>query len=447
MENMRGQWEDRLQSLQSNPGYTQGVSKMCDFSNSFRTFLSKMQSMCHVNDLLDSNNCKSQSMFSVGASIASIAQHKVQAQQDEVEEAFEDLAGGSDATAANAADLMAPMASVFTDVVQTVNLAKMVHAQVAPFWDFLETDHHVKFGCVAIWLPTFSWWSPYFYKAGETCVIDFTANRLGIFNAFASIISLVLSFLKFMFQPMIDAVQYQIQYMKDQALTALENKFNANFNLDNMLVLPNLINGFDSKVNHYVHQIKAALPMDAMLQGFDAAKNKLTHLTAQEESGCGGGGASKPSGESCDWGPGDGTGGQEVHVGSATSKEACIALVRAKRPTANGVTMQKSSGACFAEIGMKSQNRNAGQYDTCFLRSNPVTVNPNHCDWSTGDGTGGQEIHVGSSNSREACVALVKSEKPNANGVTMQKSNGACFAEIGMTGQNSNAGQYETCLL
>ena len=96
-----------------------------------------------------------------------------------------------------------------------------------------------------------------------------------------------LSFLKFMFAPLIDAVNARINAMKEQAMNHLESMFNANFDLDKMLVIPELVNGLDSKMTKYQADIMGAMPMDSMLQGYETIKNKLSHLTNQDQAKCG----------------------------------------------------------------------------------------------------------------------------------------------------------------
>lgn len=286
MNKMRESWAGRLESLQENPGYVHGVSKMCDFSNTFRTFLSKMQSMCHVNDLLAANKCASQQLFTVSGAlnnVNSIAIHNVDWKIAELGRTFEDETSGKSHSITNAADRIAPMEEAFTYIKYATTLARTVNDKIAPFWNFLETDHPIKFGCV--WLPTWYWWPPYFYEAA--CVVDTTINIMNLFETFGSIISLCLSFLKFMFAPLIDAVNARINAMKEQAMNHLESMFNANFDLDKMLVIPELVNGLDSKMTKYQADIMGAMPMDAMLQGYETIKNKLSHLTNQDQAKCG----------------------------------------------------------------------------------------------------------------------------------------------------------------
>jgi len=56
---------------------------------------------------------------------------------------------------------------------------------------------------------------------------------------------------------------------------------------------------------------------------------------------------------------GDGIGGTETHIGSASSDEECIAMVQAQCPEANGATLPTGgSGGCYCEFGMNGVNSN-----------------------------------------------------------------------------------------
>jgi hypothetical protein len=69
--------------------------------------------------------------------------------------------------------------------------------------------------------------------------------------------------------------------------------------------------------------------------------------------------------QSCTFIQGDGTGGSEQNIGTATSNADCYAMVLAQQPTANGATVSTDGAyTCFAEFGM-SGNNNAGAYNTC----------------------------------------------------------------------------------
>ena len=78
------------------------------------------------------------------------------------------------------------------------------------------------------------------------------------------------------------------------------------------------------------------------------------------------------AGVSCDvprcprFGPGDGYGGSERHLGSASSAEACVVMVREREPTANGATYPVGGGtSCFAEFGMTHAGGTSWQ--TCMF--------------------------------------------------------------------------------
>jgi len=66
------------------------------------------------------------------------------------------------------------------------------------------------------------------------------------------------------------------------------------------------------------------------------------------------------------------------------------------------------------------------------------------CHFTTGDGTGGHETRVTTTGSAAACAAYVRQHHPSANGATWGANSNDCYAEFGMTGQNSNT-LYRTC--
>ena len=67
------------------------------------------------------------------------------------------------------------------------------------------------------------------------------------------------------------------------------------------------------------------------------------------------------------------------------------------------------------------------------------------CKFETGDGEGGEEKHVGDTDTREECALLVYKEHPEANGATFPASGGReCYAEFGMTRSNGS-GNWQTC--
>jgi|ERR1712125_27060 len=64
------------------------------------------------------------------------------------------------------------------------------------------------------------------------------------------------------------------------------------------------------------------------------------------------------------WEGGDGTGGSETQVGTASSREACASIVQTQQRKANGATWGTGDRKCYAEFGMtgfKSDSR----YTTC----------------------------------------------------------------------------------
>ena len=95
----------------------------------------------------------------------------------------------------------------------------------------------------------------------------------------------------------------------------------------------------------------------------------------------------------CDWMVGDGSGGTESLVGSASNGAACVSMVRQQHPDANGATfsinaqLDGGAGECYAEFGMAEANDAAG-WQTCLLI-------PGFCNYVVGDGVGGTEQSMG----------------------------------------------------
>merc|ERR1712139_94481 len=68
------------------------------------------------------------------------------------------------------------------------------------------------------------------------------------------------------------------------------------------------------------------------------------------------------------------------------------------------------------------------------------------CHFTTGDGTGGHVTRVTTTGSEAACAQYVRQFHPSANGATWGVNSNYCYAEFGMTGQNSNTA-WRTCSL
>jgi len=153
------------------------------------------------------------------------------------------------------------------------------------------------------------------------------------------------------------------------------------------------------------------------------------------------------------WQIGDGTGGPEMKIGSAISREHCVAMVMEQCPNANGATLPPSgSGDCYCEFEMAGRIGNGWQ--SCLLC--PVTPStttsqanyPAQCagGWAFGDGIGGTEREIGFAISPEHCLAMVFEQCPGANGATLPPwGSGACYCEFGMTGRSGTA--WQSCLL
>ena len=142
----------------------------------------------------------------------------------------------------------------------------------------------------------------------------------------------------------------------------------------------------------------------------------------------------------CEFTVGDGVGGSEASVGEATSMQECAQLVLATSADANGATFSNTGGTgCYAEFGMTESNGN-GNWVTCIF-----PVQQDICTYTVGDGTGGLEVGIGNADTAQECAQMVRSTSPTANGATYSNTGGTgCYAEFGMTGQNSNGG-WQTC--
>jgi len=147
----------------------------------------------------------------------------------------------------------------------------------------------------------------------------------------------------------------------------------------------------------------------------------------------------------CTFVAGDGTGGREQNIGSASSPAQCEEMVRAQCPDANGVTMPPSGvGSCYCEFGWTGSNGSGG-WQTCQLDAEPVPEAT--CTFIAGDGNGRREQNIGSANSPAECEQMVRAQCPDANGVTMPPSGvGSCYCEFGQTGSNGSGG-WQNCQL
>merc|ERR1719272_520897 len=224
MDTQRTQWRDRLENLQEHVGYTQGISGMCDFSVHVRTFLSKMQAMCHVNDVMNAGGCQAtQLMNNVGSDVVQLSQATLQSTQAEVLAYAETMAAQqSETNAANAAEELSPMEETFTFIGQGITLANAVSGYVSPLWAFLEADHVIQFGCVCVPYWYVDWnscgWSGCntVYAPQCGCTMDTTINIMNLFQSFSNILNQALEFLQTMFQPLIDAVNNEINILKTE---------------------------------------------------------------------------------------------------------------------------------------------------------------------------------------------------------------------------------------
>jgi len=154
----------------------------------------------------------------------------------------------------------------------------------------------------------------------------------------------------------------------------------------------------------------------------------------------------------CDGGSfmtGDGVGGHETNIGTATSAEECVAMVREQCPEANGATLPTSgSGGCYCEFGMTGVN-SATSWQSCnFLAPAEESTSIPECvggNFLTGDGAGGHEQNIGPASSPQECVAMVQAQCPSANGATLPAGgDGNCYCEFRMSSLNGNT-HWQSC--
>jgi len=289
---MRKKWADRLAKIQEHKGYKQGISKMCDFSVRVRTFLSKMQSMCFVNEVMNKGGCQAkQLMNNVANDVRQITQAKMQQKSNQVKafaKAMDDKK--SETNAANAAEKLSPLENTFAFMGKALKLANTVREKVDPLWNFLEKDHRIKFGCACVPVPAYGrrrrWSGLYWGSPKCGCIINDTVNIMNLFRRFSNILNKCLDFLKGMFQPLINFVNAKIDKLKREALDWLTRKFNNAFNLDEMLVIPKLMSGFQNKIGDYKQKFQKALPITAMVKGFQEAKKGVLAMSAKDKRNC-----------------------------------------------------------------------------------------------------------------------------------------------------------------
>ena len=107
-----------------------------------------------------------------------------------------------------------------------------------------------------------------------------------------------------------------------------------------------------------------------------------------EWCGDSGGGDSADSGTgdgtsvTCEFEPGDGTGGSESRVDDAATPEACVSQVQAEQPEANGATYSSSNGRCYAEFTMTGVDSSYANFQTCLMTASDSGTDES--DTSTG---------------------------------------------------------------
>jgi hypothetical protein len=150
----------------------------------------------------------------------------------------------------------------------------------------------------------------------------------------------------------------------------------------------------------------------------------------------------------CSFVAGEGVGGGEANLGDATDAEACVQLVQAIQPHANGATFSNFGGhQCLAEFGMTAASGDR-KWQTCiFGEELSASANSEHsCSFVTGDGVSERTQLIGVAESAAVCAQMIAEMRPSATGVTFEEAESNCFAEFGMTGTNGVSG-WLTCWL
>ena len=109
-------------------------------------------------------------------------------------------------------------------------------------------------------------------------------------------------------------------------------------------------------------------------------------------------------------------------ISGCASSVSCVLHMEAGR-TGNATSLSSSNGATACASSAASSNNCA-----------------------PGFATGGTELSVGTANSLFECASLAYSTYPNANGAQFLHSDGACLAQFGMTGRNTDT-RFSSCFL
>lgn len=163
----------------------------------------------------------------------------------------------------------------------------------------------------------------------------------------------------------------------------------------------------------------------------------------------------------------------------------CAQFVKDEVPTADGATWMKQSRKCWAETGHKAVRNNGpsdARYTSCGLTASesesaeteevfqvltspppapvvkkeavtlkqvdekPAVVYRVKCASVSGDGIGGSEAYLKTTNSMQECADYVYKNHLDANGATWGTTNKKCYKEVGMTSHKKST-SYVTCFL
>ena len=124
---------------------------------------------------------------------------------------------------------------------------------------------------------------------------------------------------------------------------------------------------------------------------------------------------------------GDGSSPYEKQMANQPSMLDCVTYVKVNEPEANGATWGFNNMRCYAEFGQSTAHNHNNEYMNC-----PLTPVPPGCQ--RGDGHGGVEKQLTSTDSAAECRDFVTENQPSANGATWHVSSKQCYAEFGQTG-------------
>ena len=110
------------------------------------------------------------------------------------------------------------------------------------------------------------------FKRKCKCLLDTSINIAAVIRTIGSLINRVLNFLSAPFQPLINQIEKVIDNIMDKAINALERKFNKHFNLDKLLVVPQIMQGLKKKAEDQIRIVTSALPFQEVFDRF--AKNE-----------------------------------------------------------------------------------------------------------------------------------------------------------------------------